>query len=101
MLAALNARGYDLLTFDDPIAFRYLYETRYRDQPAPALIVRTGQADVRQLPYDLLRAGRQLSLTLHDLCPQLSYPVVRDFFRAAPICWIRSWMPAARPRGRG
>jgi hypothetical protein len=41
-------------------------------------------AGVRQLPYDLLRAGRQLSLTLHDLCPQLSYPVVRDFFRAAP-----------------
>lgn len=84
VLAAFNARGCELLTFDDPIAFRYLYETRYRDQPAPALIVRTGQADVRQLPYDLLRAGRQLSLTLHDLCPQLSYPVLRDFFRAAP-----------------
>jgi hypothetical protein len=84
VLAALNARGCDLLTFADPIAFRYLYETRYRDQPTPALIVRTRQADVRQLPYDLLQAGRQLSLTLHDLCPQLSYPVVRDFFRAAP-----------------
>jgi len=84
VLAALNARGCDLLTLDDPIAFRYLYETRYRDQPAPALIVRTGQADVRELPYDLLQAGRRLNLTLHDLCPQLSYPVVRDFFRAAP-----------------
>ena len=67
-----------------PSAFRYLYETRYRDQPAPVLIVHTGQADVRQLPYDLLQAGRQLSLTLHDICPKLSYPVLRDFFRAAP-----------------
>ena len=75
-MAASNARGYDLLTFDDPIAFRYLHETRYRDQPAPALIVRTGQADVRRLPFDLLRTGRQLSLTQHDLCSQLSYPVV-------------------------
>ena len=51
MLAVLNARGYDLLTFADPIAFRYLYETRYRDQPAPVLIVCTGQADVHQTWY--------------------------------------------------
>ncbi len=90
VLAALAGRGFDVLTFDDPVAFRYVYETRYRDRwgegpgSPPALIVRTDQADVRSLPYDLLQAGRAFTLTLHDLCPGLSYPVVRDFFRAAP-----------------
>ena len=90
VLAALAGRGFDVLTFDDPVAFRYVYETRYRDRwgegpgSPPALIVRTDQAGVRRLPYDLLQAGRAFTLTLHDLCPGLSYPVVRDFFRAAP-----------------
>jgi len=28
--------------------------------------------------------ARHLTLGLHDLMPCLSYPVVRDFFRAAP-----------------
>ncbi len=30
ILAGLAARGYDVLTFDDPVAFRYVYESRYR-----------------------------------------------------------------------
>ena len=95
VLAALTARGYDLLTFDDPIAFRYAYESRYRiHEPGasqapgasarPALIVRTDRPDLRGLPYDLLAAGRRLTLSLRDLLPGLSYPVARDFFRAAP-----------------
>lgn len=95
VLAALGARGYDVLTFDDPIAFRYAYESRYREQwrvtpgAAAALIVRTDQPDVRSLPYDLLTDGRRLTLGLHDLMPCLSYPVVRDFFRTAPELFDR------------
>lgn len=88
--AALGARSHDLLTFDDPVAFRYVYESRYREpwrqtvSPSPALIVRTDQPDLRSLPYDLLVDGRQVKLSLQDLVPWLSYPVLRDFFRSAP-----------------
>lgn len=89
VLAVLGARGYDVLTFDDPIAFRYVYESRHRRQQGVALIVRTDQPDVRSLPYDLLTDGRHLILGLHDLMPSLSYPVVRDFFRAAPELFDR------------
>ena len=90
VLASLGARGHDVLTFvDDPIAFRYVYESRYRRQQGVALIVRTDQPDVRSLPYDLLTEGRHLILGLHDLMPLLSYPVVRDFFRAAPELFDR------------
>ena len=73
----------DLLSFDDPIAFRYLSETRDRDQPAPALIVRTGQADARPLPCGLLRAGRQLQggLPSVDRKQQSDYhPVIAQSF---------------------
>lgn len=95
VLAALAARGCDVLTFDDPVAFRFLYESRYREQwrvtpGAPtALIVRTDQPDLRNLPNDLLTAGRHLTLGLHDLVPLLCYPAVRDFFRTAPELFDR------------
>lgn len=96
VLAALAARGYDVLTFDDPVAFRYVYESQYRApdltglrKPVRSLIVRTDQPDVRRLPYDLLAAGRPLTLGLHELAPNLSYPIVRDFFRAAPELFDR------------
>lgn len=89
MLAALSARGCDVLTFNDPVAFRYVYESRYRGKPEAALIIRTDRPDVRSLPYDLLAAGRHLTLGLHELAPNLSYPVVRDFFRAAPELFDR------------
>lgn len=88
--AAIVGRGYDLLTFDDPVAFRYIYESRYREpwrqgaSPSPALIVRIDQPELRSLPYDLLVDGRQLKLSLQDFAPWLSYPVLRDFFRSAP-----------------
>jgi len=90
VLAALDARGYDVVTYDDPVAFRFVYESRYRARRTPApgeassLVVRTDRPDIRNLPYDLLTDGRQLALGLHDLVPLLSYPVVRDFFRTAP-----------------
>jgi hypothetical protein len=99
ILAALAARGYDVITFGDPVAFRYVYESRYRTHgpgtcevpgtSQSSLIIRTDQPDVRNLPYDLLTDGRHLTLGLHDLAPGLSYPVVRDFFRAAPELFDR------------
>src|SRR5205823_12440214 len=32
MLSAIQVRGFDLIPFDDPIAFRYAYESQYRSQ---------------------------------------------------------------------
>jgi len=90
VLEALRAHGFDILSFEDPIAFRLVYESRYRcwwdageDGPR-ALIVRTERPDLQYLPYDLLQQSRHLSFSVHDLVPDLSYPVVREFFRAAP-----------------
>jgi hypothetical protein len=89
ILQELQARGYALLTFDDPVAFRFTYEMHYRmrwehrDSTPPGLILRTEAADLRALPYDLLQAGRHLTFTLGDLFPNLSSPVVAALDRGA------------------
>jgi hypothetical protein len=90
---ALEDRGFDLLTCEDPVAFRHTYETTYRNRwpearatgsgaedhgAPPPLVVRTARPDVRALPYDVLAAaGRRLTLRLGDLFPLLNLPVVR------------------------
>jgi len=87
ILQELQARGYALLTFNDPVAFRFTYETKYRtrwDQDESTeqdLILQTEAADLRTLPYDLLQAGRHLTFTLGDLFPNLSAPVVAALHR--------------------
>jgi hypothetical protein len=82
ILQELQARGYALLPFNDPVAFRFTYEMQYRtrwdrnESTEQGLILRTEAEDLRSLPYDLLQAGRHLTFTLSDLFPNLSSPVV-------------------------
>lgn len=82
LLAAIRARGFDLLPFEDPVAFRYAYESGYRrrwDRAQPTdlvVILRSPQSSLRALPFDLLQSGRTLHFSLPELFPKLSYPVV-------------------------
>jgi len=84
LLAAIRQNGFDLLPFEDPIAFRYAYESRYRQHWDDGLgtdlvvILRSSRTDLRLLPYDLLQSGRMLAFGLPDLFPKLSYPLVSD-----------------------
>lgn len=84
LLAAIRQNGFDLLPFEDPIAFRYAYESRYRqrwddDQDTDLVVIlRSPGVGLLSLPYDLLQAGRTLTFRLPDLFPRLSYPVVSE-----------------------
>jgi len=85
VLSGLRERGFELLRFDDSVAFRAEFEQRYRaawdlgqEGPARALILHLRNANVGDLPWDYLRRGRQVSLSLADLFPRLSYAVVRQ-----------------------
>src|SRR5712691_5477355 len=88
LLQELQARGYTLLSFYDPVAFRFTYEMQYRtrwdhdEATAQGLILRTEAEDLRSLPYDLLQAGRHLTFTLGDLFPNLSSLVVAALHRS-------------------
>ena len=82
IFAGIRARGFELIPFEDHIAFRYAYETKFRsrwdkgEQTELVVVLRAAASDLATLPYDLLQAGRQLSFSLGEIFPNLSYPVV-------------------------
>ncbi|WP_394474860.1 BREX-3 system phosphatase PglZ [Ralstonia mannitolilytica] len=85
VLPGLRERGFEVLPFEDSIAFRAEYEERYRaawdrGEPGPsrALILHLPGTGVSDLPWDYLRQARKLSLSLAELFPKLSYAVVRQ-----------------------
>ncbi len=88
MLSAIKERGFDLIPFDDPIAFRFAYESQYRSKwdegknTDLVVVLRSAEHQLNKLPYDLLKAGRPLTFALHQLFPKLNYPVIAGLDRA-------------------
>jgi len=84
----LRGRGFDLIEFNDPVEFRYAYESKYRsiwdrgEHTDLVVTLRLQDAELEPLPYDLLQAGRKLSFNLGDLFPNLSYPVIEKLDRS-------------------
>lgn len=78
----LRHRGFDLIEFNDPVEFRYAYESKYRsiwdrgEHTDLVVILHLQDAELKYLPYDLLQAGRKLAFDLGGLFPNLSYPVI-------------------------
>lgn len=87
MLTAIKDRGFDLIPFDDPIAFRYAYESQYRrkwdtgQKTDLVVVLRSAEQQLNKLPFDLLKAGRPLTFALHQLFPKLNYPVIEKLDR--------------------
>ena len=88
LLEAIQGRGFDLISFDDPVAFRFAYESGYRSRwdggtgTEREVVLRTERHDFGALPHDLLEVGRRLSFGLGELFPGLSYPVVASLDRS-------------------
>jgi len=82
ILENIHERGFELIPFDDHVAFRYVYESKFRsrwdrgEQTDLVVVLRSADSDLSSLPFDLLHAGRRLSFNLGDIFPNLSYPVV-------------------------
>ncbi|MCK9221199.1 MAG: BREX-3 system phosphatase PglZ [Limnochordia bacterium] len=75
----ISGQGFHLVTFEDSIAFRYLFETKYRPyqrRGEGTLIVRYDGKDLDDLPADLLQKGHQLYISLGELFPDLNSEVV-------------------------
>lgn len=88
ILEGIRERGFELIPFDDHIAFRYAYETKFRSywdsgqKTGLVVVLGSKEDDLRKLPYDLLEKGRALSFNLGDIFPGLSYPVVNALNRS-------------------
>jgi len=82
VLAGIHDRGFELVPFEDHVAFRYAYESRFRsrwdrgEQADLVVVLRSAAGDLGCLPYDLLQAGRRLSFNLGEIFPNLRYPIV-------------------------
>jgi len=92
ILDALRSRGYDLIPFDDHVAFRFAYESRYRqlwdrgEKTNLVVVLRTPRDDLDALPYDLLEQARRLdrclSFTIAALFPNLVPNIVAQLDRS-------------------
>lgn len=88
MLSRLRERGFDLLPFDDSIAFRHAYESKYRaiwdrgENTDLVVILRSSAGELHGLPYDLLKAGRKLAFGLDSIFPAFSHRIVAALDRA-------------------
>ncbi|MCL6582543.1 MAG: BREX-3 system phosphatase PglZ [bacterium] len=82
ILEGIRERGFELIPFEDRIAFRYAYESKFRsrwdrgEHTDLVVVLRSQASDLSGLPYDLLQAGRKLSFNLGEIFPNLSCPVV-------------------------
>lgn len=79
----LAGRGYDLFTYDDPMAFRAMYERDWRtrlerggDGRSLAVCLRLVPGDVpNAVPFDLLTLGKKVNVSLARLFQRLA-PIV-------------------------
>lgn len=84
--AAIRSHSYELVLYEDPVAFRLEYETRFREPWSRGqgshlvVVIRDSKADRRTVPFDVLEeaeaAGRVLSFGLGEVFPSLASTVV-------------------------
>lgn len=89
MLSSIRDRGFDLIPFDDPIVFRFAYESQYRSRwdggqdTDLVVVLRSAGQQLNKLPFDLLKAaGQHLTFALFQMFPKLNYPVIAGLDRA-------------------
>ena len=81
---AIEDRGFSVVQFEDSIAFRYDYETRFRSRwdagetVEIVVVFKPDQLESKLLPADVLASAHQLSFALRDVFPRLSYRVVSE-----------------------
>ena len=103
VVARLADRGFELITFGDPVAFRYAYESRFRqhwDRGEPThlvVVIRTDRGDLRSIPHDLLEEakanGRVLSFGLVEIFPSLAPNVVAEL---SPVTFDALWSAVSK-----
>lgn len=80
---ALAKRGFEWLPYENEMAFRFLFESKYRyaqEQTYPLNLVVAlpgNKSALDAFPYDLLRISHTINLSLQDLFPKLQYGVLK------------------------
>ena len=81
LLSSLKDMQVEFIQYGDPVAFRYLFESRYRkvlEERTLRLLVQVNDVPLEQMPYDLLQMGRKLTCRMQSIFPKLSPQVVKQ-----------------------
>ncbi len=84
----LSNRGFTVIYFEDSIAFRFTYESEFREvwekgeKRELVVVFQPDIHDFEKLPADLLQNARQLTFHLQDVFPNLSYSIVSKLDRS-------------------
>ena len=103
----LQTRGFESTSFEDPVAFRFFYESRYRSHwdggdRGDLVVVHRGEgSNLHRVPYDVLWAGRRLSFSLSGLFANLSLSVVEALDRSDLDALYAAQAADAPPRPLG
>src|SRR5947207_10900166 len=101
ILQRLRERGFDILLFEDPVAFRFAYESKYRskwdngDSIELVVVVHEEATNLLLLPYDIFQTDRKLSFSLGDIFPNLSYSVIKALDRSDLESLYRAYLQHA------
>lgn len=69
ILGYLTGQGFEILEYNDPEAFRYVYEAEFREQKSRKLIIQVLGKSLNVLPYDVLNSGVPVTLSLAVFSP--------------------------------
>jgi hypothetical protein len=103
ILGRLQAKGFDTVFFEEPLAFRYEYESRIRPawergDTKPLIVLFDNRIDgFDGLPSDLLLSANSLTFGLRELFPQLDYDVLSELH---PDQWTIMAESAAKTPGK-
>jgi hypothetical protein len=91
VIDGIRKRGFEIVPFEDHVAFRYAYERRFREvwdngkDTNLVVVLRATRSDISGLPFDLLeqakRDHRLLSFSLAELFPSLAPHVLSELDR--------------------
>lgn len=74
----LTERGIEMVTYRDPLAFRYLYETRILPRTVEVRFIVRVTGDAGQVvPWDVLDAGRREAVSIPELFSSMDAATVR------------------------
>ncbi len=88
ILQEIQARGFELVVYEEPIPFRYLYESKLRsaqltgEQKEIIILLRDEEDSFTNLPYDILVGARKLKFGLDRLFPQMNRGVLAALDRS-------------------
>jgi hypothetical protein len=82
ILQEIQMRGFDLVVYEEPIPFRYLYESKLRLARITGvtkeliILLRSEEDSFVKMPYDILVGARKLRFGLDRLFPQMNRGVL-------------------------